>query len=72
MATIQTYTLSKEFTQIFRRQQDDLPEHVKVNAYFNNQGPGHPNTGYYLDTPNAKRPIEFIKANNTYHWVKLI
>ena len=71
MATIQTYTLSNEFIQIFRRQQDDLPEHIKVDAHFNNQGPGHPNTGYYLDT-ELRRPIEFIEANSTYHWVKLI
>jgi len=72
VATNQTYTLSNESTQIFRRQQDDLPEHVKVNVYFNDQGPGHPNTGYYLDTPRKQHaPIEFIKANGTYHWVKL-
>jgi len=73
MATIQTYTLSNEFTQIFRRQQDDLPEHVKVNTYFDNQGPEHPNTRYYLDTPKKQHaPIEFIEANGTYHWVKLL
>jgi len=69
----QTYTLSNEFTQIFRRQQDDLPEHIKVNIYFDDQGPGHPNTGYYLDTPKKQHaPIEFIKANGTYYWVKLL
>jgi len=73
VATIQTYTLSNKFTQIFRRQQDDLPEHVKVNVYFDDQGPGHPNTGYYLDTPRKQHtPIKFIKANGTYHWVKLL
>jgi len=72
VATNQTYTLSKESTQIFRRQQDDLPEHVKVNVYFDDQGPGHPNTGYYLDIPTKRHaPIEFIKANGTYYWVKL-
>jgi len=71
MATNQTYTLSNEFTTVFRRQQDDLPEHVKVDAHFNNQGPGHPNTRYYLDT-ELRQPIEFIEANGTYHWVKLI
>jgi len=73
VATIQTYTLDNEFTQIFRRQQDNLPEHIKVNVYFDNQGPGHPNTGYYLDTPKKQHvPIEFIKANDTYYWVKLL
>jgi len=73
VATTQTYTLSNEFTQIFRGQQDDLPEHVKVNIYFDDQGPGHPNTGYYLDTPKKQHaPIEFIEANSTYYWVKLL
>jgi len=72
VATIQSYgTLSNEFIPIFRRQQDDLPAHVKADVYFDDQGPGHPDTGYYLDTP-AKRPIEFIQANDTYFWVKLI
>jgi len=73
VATTQTYTLSNEFTQIFRRQQDDLPEHVKVNVYFDDQEPGHPNTRYYLDTPKKQHaPIEFIEANGTYYWVKLL
>jgi len=72
VVTTQTYTLSNKFTQIFRRQQDNLPEHVKVNIYFDDQGPGHPNTGYYLDTQRKQHvPIEFIKANGTYHWVRL-
>ena len=72
MATTQSYgTLSNEFIQIFRRQQDDLPAHVKANVYFDDQGPGHPDTGYYLDTP-AKQPIKFIQANDTYFWAKLI
>jgi len=73
VATTQTYTLSNKFTQIFRRQQDNLPEHIKVNIYFNDQGLGHPNTRYYLDTPRKQHaPIEFIEANDTYHWVKLL
>jgi len=72
VATIQTYTLNDEFTQIFRRQQDDLPEHVKVNVYFDDQGPGHPNTRYYLDNQRRQHaPIEFIEANGTYYWVRL-
>jgi len=73
VATTQTYTLSNKFIQIFRRQQDNLPEHIKVNAYFDDQGPGHPNTGYYLDTLKRQyTPIEFIEANGTYYWVKLL
>jgi len=72
VATNQTYTLSNKPTQILRRQQDDLPEHVKVNVYFDDQGPGHPDTGYYLDTPRRQHsPIEFIEANGTYYWVRL-
>jgi len=67
----QAYTLSKEFTQIFRRQQDDLPAHITKDVYFEDQGPGHPNTGYYLDTAHGKRSIEFIQANDSYHWVRL-
>jgi len=71
VATQEYGQLSNEFIQIFRRQQDDLPAHIKVDAYFEDQGTGHPNTGYYLDTTRGKRPLEFIKANNTYIWVKL-
>jgi len=72
VATTQSYTLSKEIITVFRRQQDDLPEHVKNNIYFENQGLGNPDTGYYLDTPQkTHEPIEFIKANDTYYWVRL-
>ena len=72
MATQEYETLSRKPTQIFRRQQDDLPEHVKVNVYFSDQGLGHPDTGYYLDTQRRPHsPIEFIKVNNSYHWVRL-
>ena len=71
MAT-QTYaTLTRDPTQIFRRQQDDLPTHVTRNVYFESQGPGHPDTGYFLDTAHGKRPIEFIQVNDSYHWVRL-
>jgi len=71
VATTQSYTLNKEFTTIFRRQQDNLPAHVTKDVYFEDQGPGHPNTGYYLDTAHGKRPIKFIQANDSYHWVRL-
>jgi len=68
----QTYTtLTREPTQIFRRQQDDLPAHVTKDVYFEDQGPGHPDTGYFLDTAHGKKPIEFIQVNNSYHWVRL-
>ena len=71
MATQAYKTLSKEFIQIFRRQQDDLPAHVTRDVYFEDQGPGHPDTGYFLDTAHGKRPIEFIQVNDSYHWVRL-
>jgi len=68
----QTYaTLTRDPTQIFRRQQDNLPAHVTKDVYFKDQGPGHPDTGYFLDTAHGKRPIEFIQVNNSYHWVRL-
>jgi len=72
VATIQYGTLDNNYTQIFRRQQDDLPAHVTRDAYFENQGVEHPNTGYYLDTPRRQHvPVEFIQADNTYLWVQL-
>jgi len=68
----QTYaTLTRDSTQIFRRQQDDLPAHVTKDVYFEDQGLEHPDTGYFLDTVHGKRPIEFIQVNDSYHWVKL-
>jgi len=72
VATQEYGTLNNKFIQILRRQQDDLPAHVKSNIYFIDQGPGHPNTGYYLDTVNGRQPLKFIKANDTYLWVWLI
>ena len=72
MATQEYGTLDNEFTQIFRRQQDDLPAHITKDAYFEDQRLEHPNTGYYFDTPEGEHiPIEFIQANNTYLWVRL-
>ena len=71
MATTQTYTLSNEFIQIFRRQQDNLPEHIKVDAYFEDQGLGHPNTGYTLISQknstylsNSSRPMAPTTGSN--------
>jgi len=71
VATQAYETLSRNFTQIFRRQQDDLPAHVTKDVYFEDQGPGHPDTGYFLDTAHGKKPIEFIQVNDSYHWVRL-
>jgi len=64
--------LGDEFKQVYRRQQDDLLAHVKVNVYFENQGQGNPDTGYYVNTASRVHiPIEFIQANDTYFWVQL-
>jgi len=71
VATQAYETLSNEFSQIFRRQQDDLPAHITKDVYFEDQGSGHPDTGYFLDTAHGKRPIEFIQVNDSYHWVRL-
>jgi len=72
VVTIQYGTLSNDYTQIFRRQQDNLPVHVTKDTYFKDQGLEHPNTGYYLDTPKKQHiPVEFIQADNTYLWVQL-
>jgi len=72
VATQEYGTLDNEFTQIFRRQQDDLPAHVTRDTYFEDQGLEHPNTGYYFDTLEREHlPVKFIRANNTYLWVQL-
>jgi len=64
--------LRNQDKQVDRRQQDDLPAHVKVNAYFESQGHGNPNTGYYVNTLSKEHiPIKFVQANDTYFWVQL-
>ena len=46
--------------------------HVTKHTYFEDQGQGSPNTGYYLNTNRRDHiPIEFIHANNTDQWVVL-
>jgi len=74
VATTQSYrVISDEHIQIFRRQQDDLLAHVKGNAYFENHGHQHKDTGYYVNLPKKTHaPIKFIQANDTYFWVRLL
>ena len=74
MATTQSYrVISDEHIQIFRRQQDDLPAHIKRNAYFENHRHQHKDTGYYINLPKKTHvPIKFIQANDTYFWVGLL
>ena len=65
--------LEDEPKQVYRRQQDDLPAHVKVNAYYEYQGPGNLDNGYYIDlATKSHAPIEFVQANDSYFWVRLV
>jgi len=66
--------LSGKHLQVTRRQQDDLPEHVKGQAYFKGASQSV-NTGYYLNTPKKKHvTVEFIHMTEgedywtTLHW----
>ena len=59
--------------RVHRRQQDDLPEHVKGEAYFEFYGSGHRDTGYYINLPKkTHRAVEFIKVEDKDYWVKLL
>ena len=65
--------LGDEYKQVHRRQQDDLPAHLKGNAYYEYQGPGNSNNRYYVDlSTKTHAPVKFIQANNSYFWVGLI
>jgi len=66
--------LSSEHLQVTRHQQDNLPEHIKGQAYFEDTSPTV-NTGYYLNTPKKKHiAVEFIHTTEgedywtTLHW----
>ena len=64
--------LGDEQKQVHRRQQDDLPAHVKGNAYYKYQGPGNTDNGYYVDlATKTHAPVEFVQANDSYFWVGL-
>ena len=59
--------------RVHRRQQDDLPEHIKVQVYFENHGPGHKDTGYYVDLPKRTHTaVELIKVSNKDFWAGLL
>jgi len=59
--------------RVYRRQQDDLPEHVKVEAYFENHRPGNKDTGYYVNLPKKTHAaVEFVKVDDTDFWVGLL
>ena len=64
--------LGNENKQVHRRQQDNLPAHVKGNAYYEYRGLGDPNNGYYVDlATKSHAPVEFVQANDSYFWVGL-
>ena len=59
--------------RVHRRQQDDLPEHVKGEAYFEYYGAGHKDTRYYINLPKKTHgAVEFIKVEDKDYWVKLL
>ena len=59
--------------RVHRRQQVDLPEHVKGEAYFENHGSGHRDTRYYLDLPKKSHgAVEFVKVEDDNFWVKIL
>jgi len=65
--------LEDEYKRVHRRQQDDLPAHIKGNAYYEYQGPGNTDNRYYVDLPNKSHAaVEFVQVNDTYHWVGLL
>ena len=65
--------LRDEPKRVHRRQQDDLPAHVKRNAYYKYQGPGNTDNGYYVDlSTKTHAPVEFVQANDSYFWVGLL
>jgi len=65
--------LRDEHKQVHRRQNNDLPAHVKGNAYYKYQGLGNSDNGYYVDlATKSHTPVEFVQANDSYYWVGLI
>jgi len=71
-AVVLIRTLNQD-KRVHRRQQDDLPEHVKGKAYFEFHGTGHRDTRYYINLPKkTHRAIEFVKVEDEDYWVKLL
>jgi len=65
--------LGDKHKQVHRRQNNDLPAHVKGNAYYKYQGPGNSNNRYYVDlATKSHAPVEFVQTNDSYYWVGLI
>jgi len=59
--------------RVHRRQQDNLPAHIKGKAYFKYHRARHKDTGYYVDLPKkTHRVVEFIRVEDNDFWVKLL
>jgi len=59
--------------RVHRRQQDNLPAHVKGEAYFEYHRTRHKDTGYYIDLPKKTHgAVEFVKVEDEDYWVKLL
>ena len=72
VAVVLIRTLDQD-KRVHRRQQDDLLEHVKKEAYFENHGPGHKDTGYYVNLPKRTHAaVEFVKVEDEDYWVGLL
>jgi len=59
--------------RVHRKQQDNLPAHIKGKAYFEYHRAGHKDTRYYIDLPKkSHRAVEFVKVEDNDLWVKLL
>jgi len=68
--------LTNERKKVNRRQVDNLPSHVKGQAYFEDYsrtgGSLNKSTGYYIDRPEQKHcAVEFIETDGEDHWTAL-
>jgi len=68
--------LTNERKKINRWQVDNLPSHVKGQAYFEDYsrtgGSLNQSTGYYVDGPKKKHvTVEFIQTDREDHWTAL-
>ena len=68
--------LTNKRKKVNRRQVDNLPSHVKGQAYFKDYsrtgGSSNQSTGYYIDRPNKRHvTVEFIKADREDYWIAL-
>jgi len=67
--------LDNTHKHIQRRQTDNLPNHVKGQAYFKShprlRGRVNPDTGYYISAGTDKLAVEFVTANREDNWTQL-